>query len=197
MISIGMDVGRERDPAALAVLHSAGPRPGSHRPCWDALDVGNLPLGTSYTALAQRAVSLAREFADAGWPVVLTLDATGIGAAVHELAVAAAPELHIVAVTIVAGSTVRHTGPDTYSVGKHRLTEVVQVALQQRGLSLPDTPGVQELRGQLGRFIAKPRPGGYQRHEAAGAGHDDLVLALALALWTGDALHDQHAGVTP
>lgn len=193
MISIGLDVGRENDPAALAVLHTTGTRPGAHRPAWTALDVGNIPLGTPYQDVARRATSLARDFQQAGYPVVVTIDATGIGSAVVELARDQAPGLHIIAVTIGAGRTLTHHGPDQYTVGKHRLTETLQVALEQRGLTLTDTAGARELTEQLRRFARKPRRGGYARHEA-GHGHDDLVLALELAVWTGDALHDQHAG---
>lgn len=196
MISIGLDVGREHDPAALAVLHSGGTRPDSHRPHWHTLSIGNLELGTPYQQLAEIVVQLGGEFTEAGYPVVATIDATGIGAAVVELARTAAPELHIIALTIGAARTLTHNGPDDYTVGKHRLTETLQIALQQRGLTVPASAGARELRSQLDRFVQKPTPSGYRRHEAA-RGHDDLVLALELALWTGDTMYDQHAGVAP
>lgn len=201
MISLGLDIGHEDDPAALAVLQSAGTRDGSHRAAWVALDVGNIERGTPYAALADNTVALARDFTDAGYPVVTTIDATGIGAAVVEQARALAPELHIIAVTIAGGTALNHTGPGDYTVGKHRLTEVLQVALQQRGLQLATTAGTSELRDQLAAFVRKPRRsrngrGVYHQHEAA-SGHDDLVLALELALWTGDVMYDQHAGVAP
>lgn len=196
MIVIGLDVGKENDPAALAVLHAAGLlRPDSHRPKWSVLSVGNLELGTPYQELANQVVELGTELSVAGYPVVIVIDATGIGAAVVELARDAGPDLHIVAVTIGAGRTLNHAGPDTYTVGKHRLTEVLAVALQQRGLDINASAGTDELRTQLARFARKPTRTGYARHEAT-TGHDDLVLCLELALWAGDTLYDQHAGVT-
>lgn len=194
MISIGMDVGKERDPAALAVLINQGLREGSHRPCWHALEVGNIELGTPYQALADLVVGVARDFTAEGFPVVVTIDATGIGAAVVELARTAAPELHIIALTIGSGRTRKLVGPDTYIVGKHLLTETLQVALEQRGLTVADSAGAEELHRQLTRFIAKTTATGYQKHEAS-TGHDDLVLGLELALFIGDAMFDQHAGV--
>lgn len=197
MISIGLDVGRESDPAALAVLHTTRTRADSHRPQWTALSVGNIELGTSYQRLAGLVAGVGRDFVGAGYPVVATVDATGIGAAVVELARDADPELHIVALTIGAGRSLTHAGPDAYTVGKHRLTEVLQVALQQDGLSVADCDGARELRDQIGRFVAVPTATGYQRHEAAAGGHDDLVLAVELALWTGDTMFDQQAGVAP
>lgn len=197
MISIGLDVGREHDPAALAVLHTAGQREASHRPAWTALEVGNVELGTSYRALAVTACDLATGFARGGYPTVLTVDATGIGAAVVELCREHSPGLHLVAVTIGAGMALTDAGGGCYTVGKHRLSEVLGVALEGRGLTLPDTDGGRALHRQLGAFVRKPNRSGYQRHEAAGVGHDDLVLALELALWTGDTMHDQQAGLTP
>ncbi len=197
MISIGLDVGREHDPAALCVLHAAGTRPHSHRPAWTLLEIGNLPRGTDYTDLAAHAADLAAEFSRAGYATLLTIDATGIGAAVVELARRHAPEQRIYAVTISGGRTLTHAGPEQYVVGKHRLTEGLQVALEQGGLVVDDQAerdGVTEFRAQLGKFIRKPRGRGYQAHEAA-SGHDDLVLAAELALWVGDAMCDEQAGV--
>jgi hypothetical protein len=194
VISIGLDVGKERDPAALAVLHSQGPRPDSHRPLWKALSIGNVELGTTYQKLAAMTVGIAQDFVTAGYPTVVTIDATGIGAAVTELARTEAPELHIVGVTISGGRTLTMHSPDTYVVGKHRLTEVVQVALQQQGLDVPASAGARELHDQMRRFTQKTTRTGAVRHEAS-SGHDDLVLCLELAMWTGDTLYDQHAGV--
>lgn len=196
MITIGMDVGREHDPAALAVLHSRDFRPDSHRPIWKVLDVGNIELGTEYTQLAHTAADLAADFHHAGFPTVLAVDATGIGGAVVELARRRQPDVHLAAVTISGGHTLSRTDDHDYTVGKHRLTEVLQVALEQGGLRLPDTNGTYELHQQLANFARVPTGTGHVRHEAS-TGHDDLVLALELALWAGDALHDEYAGVTP
>lgn len=197
MISIGLDVGKERDPAALAVLQTAGTRPDSHRPRWRVLEIGNLELGTPYHLIATRTVRLAESFVECGYPTVVTIDATGIGGAVSETARGCNPDLHIVDVTIGGGRVLTHNGPDEYTVGKHRLTEVLQVALEQQGLEIPDSDGAHLFRDQLGAFVRKPGRNGYIRHEAAGSGHDDLVLAAELAMWTGDHMFDQHAGVAP
>jgi len=195
VISLGLDVGKEQDPAALAALRTVGLRPNSHRPLWDLLSIGNIELGTPYQQLADLLVTVAQELVDAGYPVVATIDATGIGAAVVEMARKAGPDLHIVAVSISSGRTLTHSNPDEYVVGKHRLTEVLQVALEQRGVTIPpELPNARAFGDQLGRFRARPTSTGYQKHEAS-TGHDDLVLAAELALWTGDIMHDQHAGV--
>lgn len=197
MISIGLDVGRENDPAAVAALTTNGQRTDSHRPVWTALEVGNLELGTPYRALAELVCDLASEFGGSGFPAVVTVDATGIGAAVLEQCADYAPDVHVVGVTIVAGYALNHTGPDSYSVGKHRLTDTLQTAMQHRGLVLPDSDGGRMLGEQLRDFVRKPQASGYVKHEAKGSGHDDLVLATELALWTGDTLHDQQAGIAP
>lgn len=196
MISIGLDVGKERDPAALSVLLADGLRPNSHRPRWRALNIGNVELGTSYQLLADTTVNLANDYRAAGYPVVVTVDATGVGAPVLELMRSAAPELHIVAITISSGRTLRLAGPDHYVVGKHRLTEMLQVALEQRGLELPEgTTPQDELYKQIAGFRKHTNPSGYERHEAEAGEHDDLVLSTELSLWTGDTMHDEQAGV--
>lgn len=218
---MGLDVGKEQDPAALAVLRSTGRlRPDSPRPVWDVVEVGNIPLGTAYQQLADATVELADDFVRAGYPVMLTIDATGVGAPVVEMArrrarelceqhtpagaAEPAAEVHVVAVSICGGQAARLTGADEYTVGKHTLTEVLQVALEQQGLVLPRdsggtlTAGAAAFVRQAEKFGRKRDPRtGYERHEAAGGGHDDLVLATELALWTGDTLHDQQAGVAP
>lgn len=198
MISIGLDVGREHDPAALCVLRSGTPPHGGHRPAWHVLDIGNIPRGTDYTDLAAQAAGLTLEFADAGYDAVLTIDATGIGAAVVELARKQAPEQRIYAVTIGAGRSLTSSGGGDFTVGKHRLTEVLQVAMERSRLTIDEQAspdGVGEFQRQLGRFVRKPGKRGYQKHEAA-KGHDDLVLAVELAMWTGDAMADDAAGVS-
>lgn len=199
MIALGMDVGREHDPAALAVLHGQYRRPGSHRLAWRLLEIGNLPLGTDYLDLATQIADLATDFTTAGYSTVTSIDATGIGAAVLELARREAPTEQIYGVTITGGHTLGQHAPDI-TVGKHRLTEVLQVALEQGGLTFDehaDPDGIAAFRRQLEQFTRSPsRSSGYQRHEAA-RGHDDLVLAAELALWTGDAMADEAAGIRP
>lgn len=200
MISIGLDVGREHDPAALAVLASAGALAGSHRPAWRLLEIGNLALGTDYLDLAEQAADLAGEFTQAGYATVLAVDATGIGAAVLEMARRSAPTERIYGVSITAGMSLSRTGPEHLSVGKHRLTDTLATALEHDRLTIDehaDADGVREFRSQLARFVAKPRAGkpAYHKHEAA-TGHDDLVLAVELALWLPDAMADEHAGVS-
>lgn len=197
VICIGLDVGREHDPAALAVLVSTDTPSPSHRPTWSILDVGNVARGTDYTDLVEMVTELHDEFVAAGYTTTLTIDATGIGAAVVEMAQKRIPEQRVYAVTIGSGMTLVSHG-DRITVGKHRLTEALQVAVEQSRISVDDgasPDGVRELNEQMRSFSSKPgRRPGYQRHEAA-RGHDDLVLAVELALWTGDSMADQAAGV--
>lgn len=197
MISIGLDVGREHDPAALAVLHARGTRPDSHRPAWSLLDVGNIPRRTDYLDLARIAVGLSGHYTSAGFPTLLVIDSTGIGAAVLEMARREAPDQRIYGISISGGMTLSRHGPDEFVVGKHRLTETLRVALEQRGLVVAehaDPDGVREFRSQLAAFGRRPSAARYEKHEAL-RGHDDLVLAVELAMWIGDAMCDEDAGV--
>jgi hypothetical protein len=96
---IGLDLGRQVDPSALALLRwydpapprpvaFAPPPPPPPRPAYEVPTLQRWPLGTPYTQIvAQVARFLLAPPLCGSWPV-LVVDSTGVGAAVAEMALA-------------------------------------------------------------------------------------------------------------
>jgi hypothetical protein len=127
-------------------------------------------------------------------PCLLTaVDATGLGLGLAEtLAEAGLP---VLLVTIVPGWRVMMDG-DRIVAGKAWLVGRVAAALSERQLRCdPSAAGAETLRSELSTVIPKWKRTGHVRYEAS-AGHDDTVLALALALLAGD-VHDRQAQGIP
>ena len=164
----GLDVGQARDPAALAGVVPDGER-------WHARHLERLPLGTSYAAMVARAASLA--------PAALSIDATGVGRAVHEMAVLAG--LPALGVTITGGRTARQISGNALAIPKVLLFRPLMAALSGRRIAVPgELPGAGALAGEMMDFTSN---GG--RIDVRGRGHHgDLVTALALAM-AGASLH--------
>lgn len=166
----GLDVGRRRDATALVRL---GP----------AIDLHVLPpLRLS-------------EQADRLMPLLLpcdlvAVDCTGLGLGLSEmLQERGLPVLHV---QITAGSTVKITGNGSATAGKSWMMGRVAAAIHQ-GLRIDHAAtNAQLLRSQMAAMLPSRTKRGY-RIEAS-KGHDDLVLALALALLGRDA-HERRSGI--
>jgi hypothetical protein len=184
----GLDVGRRHDRSALVRLCQGGKvgqngvYPGVQRVKDVRLGSGPLPVQ------ARILVPLLR-------PCLLTaVDATGLGLGLAEtLAEAGLP---VLLVTIVAGWDVVSLEPGRCTAGKAWLMGRVSAALSGRQLHCdPSAAGAETLRSELSTVIPKWERTGHVRYEAS-AGHDDTVLALALALLAGD-VHERQASQVP
>lgn len=204
--------GRHEDAVNLAAYWDGGdgsppvltrPQRAGH---YDLVHLERLPLGTPYTDLPARLGAIAdrvrRRWVELSWaddpnrpaypadaPVALVVDQTGVGRPVVDLLRQSG--LGPVAVTITGGDEVIRVTADEYRVPKRDLAAVVQVVLQTRRLRwAKDLAEAATLRGELENFKAKISLSG---HDSYGAGedwragnHDDLVLAVALAVWYGE-----------
>jgi hypothetical protein len=196
MFSIGVDLGQRRDFSAVAVIQ----RVPSRAPAFDALawrpaeppeahwlvrHLERLPLGTPYTEVAARVVAIARHPQLRG-RCQLVVDATGVGLPVVEMLRAARPECAIAAVWITGGNAERFDGK-LWRVPKLDLLARVQTLLEQKRLRIAS--GMREagtLVRELLNIASVRRPAGSLQIGARGAEeHDDLTLAVALALWAG------------
>lgn len=170
-----------------------------------------LPLGTAYTELPGRLAAIearvrqawvelawrhdaeANNGCPARYPgdasVELIVDKTGVGAPVVDLLREAG--LDPVSVTITGGDEVTEPEWREVRVPKRNLAAATQVALQTRRLRIAkELPDAAVLRKELENFRARISLSG---HDSYGAGedwrkenHDDLVLAVAMAVWYGD-----------
>jgi hypothetical protein len=185
---LGLDLGQASDFSALVVLETADAAPprtyaGRHLQRWS--------LGTPYPTIASESAQLAAHIGrQTGRDVVLAIDATGVGRAVVDL-LQREPmrRVQVWPILITGGDTVSRDGT-FWHVPKRDLVGVVQVALQTSRLKIASAlPEAHTLTGELANFQMKFSAAGHDMYGAWREGtHDDLVLALACALWCGEHL---------
>lgn len=176
---VGLDLGQANDYTAQAVITKNEDRPKLR-------DLGKLDryeLGTSYPDIVKDVSRLIERLEAKSDYVELIVDATGVGRPVVDLFREA--DLSPVAVTFTAGHEVTKGESGGYNVPKRNLVSTVKVALQENRLrSSPDIPFADVLKHELLSFRAKINLKGHDTYEAWREGdHDDLVMAVALALW--------------
>jgi len=207
--TLGLDLGQASDYSALAVVERVGdgPEPGHH-----IRHLRRFPLGTGYPEVVAAVAALLATpplAADA----ILVLDRTGVGRAVHDLFAPPKPPRAagawavgslgpprpttpppvpgpVYGVTITAGDRVRREGRE-YWVPKRDLVGAVSVGLQSGRLKIaPGLPEAATLAEELQNFKVKITLAGHDSYAAGGDAldwrdrpHDDLVLAVALAVW--------------
>lgn len=181
---IGVDLGQLRDYTAVAVVGSG--RKGEDPPSSGAaLEVVHLERfrGVRYPDVVESIKSLTRKAPLRGAPLVV--DATGVGVAVTDMLRDAG--LRFDGVTITAGEKEsRDTGSHrAWRVPKRDLISGCQALLQQRRIKIaPSLPEAETLIQELLNFRYKMTDSANLTYEAWREGdHDDLLLALALAVW--------------
>jgi hypothetical protein len=185
---LGADLGQSSDPTALCVLeHTHAFREwerGGADQFEDTFDVRHLqrlPLGLSYPAVVQEtAMLLARP------PLVgnceLIVDETGVGRPVCDLFDTAG--MSPVRVTITSGID------QSYVNGSWHVPKQVLISTLDAKLHVGELRFAQELTEasamaeELKDFRRKVSTAGRYQFEARVGKHDDLVLAVAIALWS-------------
>jgi hypothetical protein len=182
-IRVGLDLGQTADYSALIVSE----RVGEGRASVFVVRFAKRWRGVSYAVLVGEVGKILGRFAkDAR--IRFNLDATGVGRAVLDIFREAHAEGELCcsprAITITSGSEPSRDGG---MVPKVDLVARVETLLAADRLSV--APGVKlgpEIRRELAAFKAKTSSTGHHAFEAGGSAHDDLVLALAIALWGAD-----------
>jgi hypothetical protein len=187
---LAADLGQSTDPTAICVLrhrhvtykhHVRGvpvPAPSEH---FDVVHLQRLPLGLSYVEqVADVRRLLARP------PLAprcdLIIDATGVGRAVADLFNTAG--MRPVQVTITAGNEQTPAGTDRWHVAKGILISTLDARLHTGALRFAaELQEAEAMRDELKDFRRKVSTAGRYSFEARVGKHDDLVLAVALALW--------------
>lgn len=191
----GLDLGQVADPAALVVCEQTqGIDPtNARRTCWHyaVRAVESYPLGTPYTTVGEQ-VGVCEQVRDvfAGPPLAgttLAVDHTGVGRAVFNSLQGLDIKADLRGVTNTNGERSSAEG-HAYHVPKRELVGTLVRVMQAgrlkiaRGLRLRSA-----LLEQLGNFRVKQRKSGHESFEAArSADHDDIVLALMIAVWIGE-----------
>jgi hypothetical protein len=188
---LGLDLGQTNDYSALIVaeqiMPEPAPPPADRRPRYDVRHIERFPLGTSYPAIVDATVAMF-ERPELGDNVFLVIDGTGVGRApVDMFRDRIGKRAH--PVTITSGDAVSESEDGYIRVPKRDLVGVVQVLLQSKRLRFAQgLQLVSLLTKELTNFHVKiDLETAHDSYGAWRAGqHDDLVLALALAVWAGE-----------
>jgi hypothetical protein len=185
---LGLDLGQVSDYSALVVLQSADREPSRH---YAGSYLYRWTLGTAYPDIARETARLASRVAQQPQApeVWLAVDATGVGLPVVDmLRRERMPRVKMVPVMITGGLTESRNGL-VWHVPKRNLVGVTQTALQTGRLRVASAlPEAATLTQELQNFQMKiSLDTGHDSYGAWREGtHDDLVLALACALWVGE-----------
>jgi len=186
MFYLGLDLGQRHDPSALVAierieLYRAWQSSGLHSLRLRFLQ--RVHLGTPYPLVVDRV----RQIVTAN-PLVdncaLVVDATGVGAPVVDMLKAARLGCEITPVNITGGDRQHKVGA-TWNLPKQDPLASLQVTLDRGELKIAhDLPDLGPLLRELIDFRSVIHGDGRIRLGADGCGeHDDLVIALALAVW--------------
>src|SRR5829696_3371943 len=163
----GLDLARRSDHSALVLLDVEAGR----LTVTAALRLPQAPLRRQFALIAPHLAGLD----------LLVFDQSGLGDAAAELLPKTPPHIRV---CLIAGDR-----PLAYSAQGHRLVLGKSWLIQRLGAAMRSgiltvgerAPGRELLRRELAQFVFKPGARGQLRLEAA-RGHDDLVIAAALAV---------------
>ncbi len=178
---LGLDVGQAADPTALVLLE----QDQQQHPTYSIRALHRLPLGTPYTALPQ-AINKRLSQPPLAGHTRLAIDATGVGRPVIDLFKHQLADVPLYAITITGGTTVTGSGTQPH-VPKRDLITTTSVILEQHRLRIPASlPDTQALLDELLAFRRTRSETGHDSYVAPPGSHDDLVLALSLAVWLAE-----------
>ena len=167
----GLDLARRRDHSALVLLDVEFDRLTVSA----ALRLPQVPLRQQFALIAPRLAGLD----------LLVFDQSGLGDAAAELLPKTSPHMGVCLVGRDRSLT-RSLQGDRLIVGKAWLIQRLGTAMRSGALTVAEhAPGRDLLSKELAQFVFKPGARGRMRLEAA-RGHDDLVVAAALAALASD-----------
>lgn len=191
---IGLDLGQAKDFTALGIIECVrsvdaytGKDEITHLNC---IHLQRWQLRTSYPAIVAdvvRMINSLKPFQSPDYKPVLAIDATGVGAPVVDLFKREQINAELRPIQIVGGANISEEFGMT-RVPKRDLVSVVQVGLQNKTLKIASQlPEADTLSRELQNFTVKITDAANDVYGAWREGtHDDLVLAVALALWTAN-----------
>ena len=171
MLVAGLDLARRSDHSAIVLL-SVAP---DGLTVTAALRLPQAPLRQQFALIAPHLAGLD----------LLVFDQSGLGDAAAELLPKTPPHM---GVCLVGGDRplARSAQGDRLIFGKWWLMQRLGAAMRSGALTVAENaPGRELLRRELAQFVFKPGAQGRFRLEAA-RGHDDLVIAAALAVLSSD-----------
>ncbi len=187
--TVGLDLGQTNDYTALAIIAAS---PGTdptrpNRPClhYGVVGLERFQLGTTYPQIVERVRTITLIPPLPG--CTLVVDQTGAGRPVVDMFRVANMPCWLRAVTITGGTATTET-TDGARVPKKELVSILQSLLQSGRLRISTRLALAAtLHAELSAFRVKITAAANETFEAwRDSDHDDLVLAVALALWSAE-----------
>jgi hypothetical protein len=187
----GLDLGQAKDFSALAIIECVRTITNEGEKdeitALNCIHLQRWQLRTPYPAIVADVVRMINNLDPFLYPkekTTLAIDATGVGAPVVDLFKREQIHATLKPIQIVGGANVSEEFGMT-RVPKRDLVSVVQVGLQNRTFKIASSlPEADILSRELQNFTVKITDSANDVYGAWREGtHDDLVLAVALALW--------------
>jgi hypothetical protein len=197
---IGVDLGKEQDPSAIVIVEFVMEPRGTvdaatRAPLFDcALVVRHIespPLGTEFLTVGTRVLELARHPRLSGHSTIVA-DANGPGGPVIEYLRRPPLTAPLIAVKTTSGHAARQVD-GSYHVSKSVLMDCLEYALRMKKLRIAQLPLTEELLRQLVLLEREERSSGNAVFNTPSARvHDDLAMALAMAVWRAWEVHGHY-----
>lgn len=180
---LGLDLGQAAEYSALAILEAHGI---NAERVFHVRHLRRYPLRTSYPDIVADVADVLRREPLRQQSAVLAIDATAVGVAVVDLFRRQPLAAQLRPVIITGGEVVTSVDGMT-RIPKRELVSIAQVCLQTTRLKIAsELTEAATLTRELQNFKAKITESAEDSYGAWREGsHDDLVLAVALALWLG------------
>jgi hypothetical protein len=205
---LGLDLGKERDHTVLALCErrwqlgewSAALHEPARRPVLVVRDLVRLPLRTAYTQVPQAIKNVFTRYEAASPYVVpvqtarnVVVDAGGVGGGVLDIIRQSQqtrylPSLQLVPVFTSSGHEPGLTATGCHTVPKRDLLTALRATIEARSLIVPRRLKMAE---ELFRELT-----GFRENGGSTARHDDLAMALCLAVWWATR-HEKELLVAP
>lgn len=200
--TLGLDIGQSQDPTALTAVEHAGALRRGDPAEYHLRHVARFELGTPYPQVVEEVAALMRSAELTKTKVrppgaekrvilpTLVVDATGVGRPIVEML--REEGLDPLSIWITGGDSVTRDGRE-YRVPKRELASTVQALLQSGRLKFArDLPLRDVLTDELQKFRAKISidTGETSFEHWRERDTDDVVLALACALWHAERGQD-------
>lgn len=192
---LGVDLGQRQDHTAIAILEqrlqqSKQRHPVTYQPLSERhqilVHLERPPLGTAYTKIAQRLQTLTHQLAQQADHVSTTVDATGLGAVVAETLQQSKLAGDLFPVVFTSGEHQRYDRGH-FNIPKNDLLHNLLTDLENQKLAFPpNLPLLNHLEEELlslKRETNHRHLGGGRLSWHSTGHHDDLVMALCLALY--------------
>jgi hypothetical protein len=181
---LGLDLGQAHQFNAVAAVREAG-QDAHGRPVWTVPLLQRWPMGTPYPEIVAEVANIADQLIRP----TLVIDGTAVGRGVLDLFAPVAAQVdELVCVTITAGHQAHLARSDAWTVPKKDLIAAVQSVLQGRRLKIAkELREATTLTRELSMFRGKTTASATATQDNwRERDNDDLVLAVALAVWHGE-----------